>query len=179
MLSMMQLCYCLLLLIPFTFAHPTEDTTASAPATLDNDFDLSAAWPDLILDTRDIDVADIEYSDIEARQKLATGANCAKGVHVIAAGGDGAWGAAYGNIITMVTNITAAIPGSDSVSLPYPKSSPHGMRATTKGVCTTFLDMLLHRCFTFFVPRSRHSHVGVHSTAISPPANNCQDHTIC
>lgn len=75
-----------------------------------------------------------ETAALEARQTLLENGTCAQGVHIIAAGGDGAWGKAYGNIGTTVAAIIAAVPGSDGVSLPWPKSSTHGMRATTKGV---------------------------------------------
>ena len=76
------------------------------------------------------------HPSLESRQ-TSTGP-CATGVHVIASSGDGANNkGGYGLIITLVSNITQAIPGSDNVTLPYPKGSPHNVRKTEKGVSTT------------------------------------------
>lgn len=72
--------------------------------------------------------------DLTKRQ-TPTG-SCAAGVHVIAASGTGAENInGYGLIKTLVTNITYAIPGSDNVSVPYPKGSPYRRWSSERGVC--------------------------------------------
>lgn len=113
---------------------------ATANASLDDLTDLYESFSDI--ESRDTEVFD-EFEDsqqsiLDRRQSIPQ--HCAKGVHVIATGGDGAANVGkYGNILTMVTNITSQIPGSDSVSINYPKASTHGMRKTTKGVSHVWL----------------------------------------
>lgn len=46
---------------------------------------------------------------------------CSTGIHVIAAGGRGSSNPPYGLLGSLANSITAAIPGSTSVSLPYDK----------------------------------------------------------
>lgn len=115
----------LFLLLSFTSASRTPDS-----------LDLPDALPEIEARGSDLfqpDEADEPY--LEARQHIAPPEKCAKGVHVIAAGGDGAANVGhYGSIYTTVLNVTALIPGSDSVSLPYPKASSRGRWKTTVGV---------------------------------------------
>lgn len=103
------------------------------PANLDDDLDLNDHF-----DLEDLSQLN-DTSALEIRQNPGPG-NCARGVHVIAAGGDGAPNVGhYGNIYSLVQSILYAIPGSDSVSLPYPKGSPHGIKKTEKGVSAASL----------------------------------------
>ena len=115
---------------------------ASAEASLDDLTEFYESFPEL--ETRDIDFfgepEEVEGAALEARQN--TQRACAKGVHVIAAGGDGADNKGkYGYILSMVTNITSSIPGSNSVTLPYNKGSKNGLRKTTRGVCAIHLRL--------------------------------------
>lgn len=90
---------------------------------------LTLSFPALASPLFDFDNA----SELTKRQ-TPTGP-CATGVHVIAASGTGAENQnGYGLIKTLVTNITFAIPGSDNVSLPYPKGSPHRKWSSEMGV---------------------------------------------
>lgn len=107
----------------------------SLPANETDISDIEVIWgpssPELEEDASE----DSNDFELVRRQALTRGQKCAKGVHVIAAGGNGAGDPhRYGNIQTLVYNITAKIPGSNSVSLPYNKGSSHGIQMTQNGV---------------------------------------------
>lgn len=69
---------------------------------------------------------------LEARQ-TDVGA-CDPGLRVVAVSGDGAKNVGqYGLIGSLANGIVAAVPGSSSITLEYPKADPNGLAKTTQG----------------------------------------------
>lgn len=97
--------------------------------------DIEVVWGPSSPALEDVDTEEDGELELVRRQVLTRSQRCARGVHVIASGGNGAGDPhRYGNIQTLVYNITSKIPGSDSVSLPYNKGSSHGIQMTQNGV---------------------------------------------
>lgn len=77
---------------------------------------------------------DMATAALTPRQVTAP-AKCVKGVHIIGVSGAGAPSIGnYGYLKTLVSNISAIIPKSDNITLPYDKASQEFIGSTTDGV---------------------------------------------